>query len=217
MKNGFVKGSIFLNLRKIANLKPIRIAIFASGGGSNARTIIGHFRDSTIAEVALLVSNNAHSGIFSFGPKNDIPTELISKEQYRDGEYLNELMQAYQIDLIILAGYLKLIPASLIPHFPRRILNIHPALLPAYGGKGMYGMNVHRSIIESHERYSGITIHYVNEVYDQGEILFQASVEIKSDWSAEDLQKAVQRLEHQYFSVEIEKVCRKLQQQEKNT
>jgi len=196
--------------------KPTRIAILASGGGSNARKIIDHFAENSVGEVALLLSNSAKSGIFSFAPEYNIEALLLEKNQYSDPAYLISLFQAHEIELIVLAGYLKLIPASLIQTFPHHILNIHPSLLPKFGGKGMYGMRVHEAVLESEEHRSGITIHFVNEVYDEGEILLQKALMIDDNWDAKDLQKAVQRLEHQYFPPAVEKVCLRLQREANN-
>ena len=187
----------------------IKIAIFASGGGSNARKILESFSDFSEARVVLLVTNNPESGVFQFGPKHNLPVELMGKSQYRNGDHLIEVLKKHQIDMIILAGYLKLIPGKVVSQFHNRILNIHPALLPAYGGKGMYGMNVHRAVIANREKESGITIHYVNERYDEGEIIFRKSLNIGPDWTPERLQKEVLKLEHQHFSEEIKKVCKK--------
>ncbi|MDX2249353.1 MAG: phosphoribosylglycinamide formyltransferase [Bacteroidia bacterium] len=195
---------------------PIRIAIFASGGGSNAKTILSQFKDYREGVVVLLVTNNPHSGVVKFGEEFSVPVEILSGRQYSRGEYLNELLQKYGVDLIVLAGYLKLIPPETVTRFPQRILNIHPALLPAYGGKGMYGMLVHESVILDRASHSGITIHYVNEVYDQGEIVFQKSIPVGTDWTAAELQKEVQKLEHQYFSEVVKKVCENLLKQNNN-
>ncbi|MCL4149783.1 UNVERIFIED_CONTAM: hypothetical protein GTU68_048838, partial [Idotea baltica] len=184
-----------------------RIAIFASGGGSNALQLLNHFQESTTGEVVLLVTHNLHSGVFDFGPKFEVPVGLISKKQSRDGAYLQQLLEDHSIDLIVLAGYLKLIPESIVRKFDQRIINIHPALLPAYGGKGMYGMKVHEAVIEAQELHSGLTIHYVNEVYDQGEILFQKRVKIEDGWTAKQLQVAILKEEHKNFSKIVEKVC----------
>lgn len=196
--------------------KPTRIAILASGGGSNARKIIEHFAENSIADVSLLLSNNVNSGIFDFAPEYDIEALLLKKAQYSDPSYLISLFQENEIDLIVLAGYLKLIPAELIQVFPHHILNIHPSLLPKFGGKGMYGMRVHEAVLASEEHRSGITIHFVNEVYDEGEILLQKALMIDENWEAKDLQKAVQRLEHQYFPPAVEKVCLRLQREANN-
>jgi phosphoribosylglycinamide formyltransferase-1 len=129
---------------------------------------------------------------------------VLNKKHFRDGEFLTALMQQYDIDLIVLAGYLKLIPTPLIQAYPTTILNIHPALLPKFGGKGMYGMNVHKAVISSGETHSGMTIHRVNERYDEGEILFQVQVPIQSDWDANTLQKEVLKLEHKHYARVIE-------------
>lgn len=192
---------------------PIRIAILASGGGSNALNILKYFQERPIAEVAILLTNNPRSGVWTFGPEHGIEVELLSKDQYRDGSYMLELMRRNAIDLIVLAGYLKHIPSELVSHFPKRILNIHPSLLPAYGGKGMYGMHVHNAVMKAGEQTSGLTIHYVNDVYDQGEILFQQEVEIQDGWTAEMLQKAVLRQEHHFFPIIIEQVCTNMSEQ----
>lgn len=196
--------------------KPTRIAILASGGGSNARKIIDYFKQNSVADVELLLSNNPDSGIFDFGPVQGVTSLLLAKEQYRDGSWLISLLKEHHIDLIVLAGYLKLIPASLIQVYPNHILNIHPSLLPKFGGKGMYGMRVHEAVLASEEHRSGITIHFVNEVYDEGEILLQKALMIGENWDATRLQKEVQKLEHQYFPPAIEKVCLRLQQEANN-
>lgn len=206
----------FLIFAAMSAPKPTRIAILASGGGSNARKIIEYFAESHTAEVVLLASNNSQSGIFTFGPESDLPCVHLSKEQHRDADFLLGLFKAYKVDLIILAGYLKLIPSKLIEAFPRHILNIHPSLLPKFGGKGMYGMRVHEAVIASEEFRSGITIHFVNEVYDEGEILMQKALMIDESWDPQTLQKEVQKLEHQYFPKAIEKVCLRLQQEKNN-
>ncbi|MEZ4826843.1 MAG: phosphoribosylglycinamide formyltransferase [Bacteroidia bacterium] len=195
---------------------PVRIAIFASGGGSNAKVILERFRDYREGEIAVLVTNNPLSGVVEFGKTWTVPVEILSKEQYTDGDLLNEVLYRYKVDLVVLAGYLKLIPEKTVLTFPRRILNIHPALLPAYGGKGMYGMKIHKNVIDDKALSSGITIHYVNEVYDQGEKLFQATLEVQPHWTPEDLQKEVQKLEHQYFPEVIKKVCENLRNPDKN-
>lgn len=198
-------------MRKIKKLlsfnQPIRIAIFASGGGSNALQLLNHFQESTAGKVVLLVTHNLHSGVFDFGPKFEVPVALISRKQSKDAACLQQLLEDHSIDLIVLAGYLKLIPAPIVRKFDQRIVNIHPSLLPAYGGKGMYGMKVHEAVIEAQESHSGLTIHYVNEVYDQGEILFQKKVEINEGWTAKQLQVAVLKEEHKHFSKIVEKVC----------
>ncbi|WNJ16707.1 phosphoribosylglycinamide formyltransferase [Pontibacter sp. G13] len=193
---------------------PVRMAIFASGGGSNARNLLNHFQGSDLAEVCLMVSNNSQSGIFQFGPDFQVPTMLLTRSEYSSGTHLRDLMQAHQVDLIILAGYLKLIPAELVAAFPDTIINIHPALLPRYGGKGMYGMNVHKAVIQQGEAWSGITIHRVNEEYDKGAMLFQHGFPVEADWAPEDLAKRIQKAEHRFFPQVVESVCKTLNSQD---
>lgn len=180
------------------------IAIFASGGGSNAESILEYFSAHEEISVSLIMTNNPHAGVIARAHRWQVPCIVLNKKHYRDGGFLAVLMQQYQIDLIALAGYLKLIPGKLIEAFPNTILNIHPALLPKFGGKGMYGMNVHKAVISSGETHSGMTIHRVNERYDEGEILFQAKVAIQPGWDAETLQKEVLKLEHKHYAQIIE-------------
>lgn len=189
------------------NKHPIRIAIFASGGGSNARAICEYFTNYQTVEVSLLVSNRSTSGIFDLGKGLNIPAFLLKKEEVRNGAFLVDLMTTHEIDLIVLAGYLKHVPDSLVKTYPKRIVNIHPSLLPAFGGKGMYGLKVHEAVVAKGEPVSGMTIHYVNEVYDEGEIIFQANQEVDPAWTASDLQQAILHLEHTYYSKVIESIC----------
>lgn len=196
--------------KQTQSLNPIRLAIFASGGGSNARQLLEYFRTSTCGEIVLLATNRAQSGTWSLGKAYRLPVLDLCEGRYREAGQILAALNKHSVDLLVLAGYLKLIPSQVVAVYPSRILNIHPALLPAYGGRGMYGMNVHRSVIAANEAQSGMTIHYVNEVYDQGEILFQKSVSIGPDWTPEQLQQAVLRLEHQYFAPVVEQECQKL-------
>lgn len=182
------------------------IAIFASGGGSNASNILQHFSQSEVANVALLCTHNPSSGVFQFGPDFKCPVHLLRREQYQSGDYLSRLLMHYQIEWIVLAGYIKKIPKTLLAHYPQRILNIHPSLLPAFGGKGMYGMRVHEAVIEAEAERSGMTIHLVNEVYDEGKIIFQAELQIPQGTSPSTLQQAVLKLEHMYYPQIIENV-----------
>lgn len=187
-----------------------RIAIFASGGGSNAEAIARHIQSIDGIEIALICTNNPSAGVIDRAARLEIPCEIMDKTQFRNGEFLIGLMEQYAIDLIALAGYLKLIPPAFTRHYDHRIVNIHPALLPAYGGKGMYGMNVHKAVISSGEKVSGMTIHYVNEVYDEGKIIFQAQLLVEKGWTAEDLQQAVLKLEHKYFPTIVEEIAKNL-------
>ncbi len=194
-----------------AQAPPVRIAIFASGGGSNARVLLDHFRGSYVGEIVLLATENPHSGILHFAPEYGVPAVVFPPQAHRDGAYLLELLRSYRIELLVLAGYLKKIPDAVVHDFPQRVLNIHPSLLPAYGGKGMYGLRVHQAVIEAGERYSGMTIHYVNEVYDQGQIVFQERLPVGEGMSPEALQMAVLKLEHKYYPKTVEKVAQTIQ------
>ena len=194
-----------------AQAPPVRVAIFASGGGSNARALLDHFRGSTVAEIVLLATENPRSGILNFAPEYGVPAVVFPPLAHRDGAYLLELLRSYRIELLVLAGYLKKVPDAVVQAFPQRVLNIHPSLLPAYGGKGMYGLHVHRAVIEAGESHSGMTIHYVNEGYDQGQILFQERLPVRAGMSPEALQMAVLKLEHKYYPSTVEKVAQTIQ------
>ena len=189
------------------------MVLFASGGGSNARTICEHFQHCEAGEVVGLVTNNSKSGIFEIGRSFDLPALLLSRSQVKNGEWLSSLMRFLEADLIVLAGYIRLIPESLVKAYPNRIVNIHPSLLPHHGGKGMFGMNVHKSVISSGDLESGITIHYVNEVYDDGEPILQKRLTVLSDWSATDLQQAVLKLEHHWYPQVLESLCQQVNSQ----
>jgi phosphoribosylglycinamide formyltransferase-1 len=183
-----------------------KLAIFSSGTGSNAARIIEHFRDHPTLSVSLIVSNNPHAGVLNIASAADIAVLLIEKEQFfRGSAYIPEL-HARDIDFIVLAGFLWKIPAKLIQAYPHRIVNIHPALLPGYGGKGMYGHHVHDAVIAAGEKESGITIHYVDELYDHGQAIFQAKVAVDPDDTPETLAKKVQHLEHTHFPRVIEEI-----------
>ncbi|HUM98193.1 MAG TPA: phosphoribosylglycinamide formyltransferase [Chitinophagaceae bacterium] len=175
-----------------------KIAVFASGAGSNAQKIIEFFSGKQIS-VTLVVSNNPKSGVLEIARKHQIATLLIEKEQFFKGNaYVDELKEA-GVQFIVLAGFLWKIPPALIQAFPHCIINIHPALLPKYGGKGMYGHLVHEAVIKNREKESGITIHYVDEVYDHGKIIFQATCPVLSDDDAASLANRIHLLEHEYY------------------
>ena len=184
------------------------IAIFASGGGSNAAAILEHFKDNDKVKVGLIVTNNAHAGVISHANAHDVPAYIHSTEELKNG-YLLQLLQNFDVDFIVLAGYLKLIPENLVRAYPHRIVNIHPALLPKFGGKGMYGMHVHKAVKEAGETVSGPTIHFVNEQYDEGDIIAQYKCDIAKEDTAEDIQKAVLKLEHQHYPRCIEETIKK--------
>jgi phosphoribosylglycinamide formyltransferase-1 len=182
----------------------INLAIFASGGGSNALKIMEHFRKHTDIKVALIVTGNPEAGVITLAQSYDIPVQVVSKKTYKDEESMLLQLSVYPIDYIILAGFIWLIPPFLTREFPNRILNIHPSLLPKYGGKGMYGHFVHEAVYNAGEKESGCTIHLVNERYDEGKIIFQAVCPISPDMNAIDIAKAVLRLEHTYYPQVIE-------------
>ena len=186
-----------------------RIALFASGAGSNAQKIINHFRKSVDTEIALIVCNNQKAGVLSISEKEQIPVLLINKNILMETGYIDELKKK-QIDLIVLAGFLWKIPAILIRTFPNRIVNIHPALLPLYGGNGMYGNTVHEAVLKSQEKESGITIHYIDEIYDHGEIIFQAKSKIEPDETVDSLKNKIHALEHEHYPKEIEKIINRI-------
>jgi phosphoribosylglycinamide formyltransferase 1 len=185
----------------------MNIAIFASGGGSNAEVIIKTLpalllKKKATANIALIVTNNAKATVLNIASQNNIPSEIIEVKNKTEEElstaYL-DILSKYNIDFIVLAGYLKKIPTAVIKAYPQKIINIHPALLPAYGGAGMYGMRVHEAVVNAGEKQSGITIHYVDEVYDHGEIIFQAACNLEEGETAENLSAKVLALEHLHF------------------
>lgn len=181
------------------------IAIFASGAGSNAQKIIEYFKKSTKVKVALIVCSNAKAGVLHIAARENIPVLLIEKEKFKETGYAEEI-EKYSISFIILAGFLWKIPSVLINAFPHKIINIHPALLPAYGGKGMYGHAVHAAVIASKDKVSGITIHYVDELYDHGKIIFQAVCDIDAMDTPESLARKIHQLEHEHYPKIIENI-----------
>ncbi len=175
------------------------IAIFASGRGSNAQKIIQHFKDHEKIAVSLIVSNRKEAGIFEVAKENKIPSVYIPKSKFVEERYVIDVLNSYQIEFIALAGFLLLVPPFLIRHFKHKILNIHPALLPKYGGKGMYGHHVHEAVSNAHEDVSGMSIHLVNEEFDKGQILFQAKCILEEGDAAPDIAQKVLALEHRYY------------------
>lgn len=183
----------------------INIAIFASGSGSNAEEIIKHFENSSKGKIALIVTNNANAFVIERAKNHGIPYFVHSTEDPENG-ILEAKLAEYKIQFIVLAGYLKKIQSSLIKAFPRKIVNIHPALLPKFGGNGMYGMHVHRAVVEANERKTGITIHYVNENYDEGNVIEQHQCLISLSATPEYVQGRVLELEHRYYAPCIERL-----------
>lgn len=181
-----------------------RIAIFASGSGSNAQKIIEYFADNKNIIVDSVWTNNPSAYVLERAKKCGIDSFIFSREEFKSTLFVVEKLKNRNINLIVLAGFLWLIPSNLIQNF--RIINIHPALLPKYGGKGMYGMNVHQAVVENKEIESGISIHFVNEKYDEGEIIFQAVCPVLPSDSPEDVAEKVHQLEYKHFPEVIEKV-----------
>jgi phosphoribosylglycinamide formyltransferase 1 len=189
-----------------------QLALFASGAGSNVRNIHAWCRDHPEVRIALLVCNRADAPVLDFAREAGIPVRLIGREDLSDPSGLTRELLEAGVDLIVLAGFLWLIPAHLVQAFPGRIINLHPSLLPKYGGKGMYGARVHEAVLRNGETESGITIHLVNEQYDEGDILFQATCPVHPDDDIAALAQRIHQLEHLWLPVLIEKVLWKKQQ-----
>lgn len=181
-----------------------RIAIFASGSGTNAEEIFNYFQGHPFIEIVLLLSNNPKAYALVRAKKYDVATKIFSKNQFRESEEVVNWLKQSGITHIVLAGFLWLIPKNLIKAFASRIINIHPALLPKFGGKGMYGMKVHEAVKAAGEKETGITIHEVNEHYDQGRILFQATCEVLSSDTPEQIADRIHRLEYAHYPKVIE-------------
>ncbi|KAF0204229.1 MAG: phosphoribosylglycinamide formyltransferase [Bacteroidetes bacterium] len=181
-----------------------RIAIFASGNGSNAEHIVNHFAKGNIARVEAIYCNNPKAFVIQRANRLKIPFVLFDREKFYGGEQVLKDLQTRKIDLIVLAGFLWLIPGNITRNFRNCIVNIHPALLPLYGGKGMYGMQVHESVIEAGDKESGITIHLIDEVYDRGEVLLQVKCPVLPDDSPETLAERIHKLEYEHYPEVIE-------------
>lgn len=184
-----------------------KIAIFASGNGTNAKKIIDHFKNSEGIKVSLIVCNNPDAGVLKIAKEENIPVLFVGKIEFRDSGYIEQLKN-HSIGFIVLAGFLWKLPGALIKSFEGKIINIHPALLPAYGGKGLYGNAVHEAVLKAGEKQSGITIHYVDEIYDHGKIIFQATCPVEENDTAASLAQKIHSLEHLYYPSEIEKLLK---------
>ena len=187
----------------------VNIAIFASGAGSNAKNIIGYFKNSSQVRVSLLVCNNPAAGVIKIAEENNIPVLLIEKQRFMHGDAYLPQFEKYGIRFMVLAGFLWKVPEKIIDQYPQRIINIHPALLPAYGGKGMYGHHVHEAVIANKEPKSGISIHYVDALYDHGNIIFQATCNLSNADTTDTLAKKIHALEHTHYPRVIEEVLKK--------
>ncbi|MEN8816043.1 MAG: phosphoribosylglycinamide formyltransferase [Nonlabens sp.] len=185
-----------------------KIIILASGNGTNAQSIMDRFVDSNSIQVSLILSNKPQAYVLERARLAGIPAMSFNRFAFAKAGQIQSILNQEQPDLIVLAGFLWKIPSFLIEDHPDKIINIHPALLPHYGGKGMYGMNVHRSVIENKEQKSGITIHYVNENYDEGAIIKQATCQIDQNDTAEDLASKIHNLEQQHFAATIEELLK---------
>ena len=176
-----------------------RIAIFASGSGSNAQKIMEHFKKHIDAEVVIVLTNNPEAYVLQRADNFEIPSHIFDKHEFYKTNNVVDLLKNLQIDLIVLAGFMWLIPQNLLKAFPNKIINIHPALLPKYGGKGMYGDRVHQAILDAHEEESGITIHFIDEHFDEGEIIHQSRFKIEPGDDLEMLKFKGQQLEHLHY------------------
>ena len=183
-----------------------RIAIFASGSGSNAEYIVRYFSGNDEIEISLILSNKKEAFVHERAKNLNTPSISFSKEAFESGEAILDILKTYQIDFIVLAGFMSKIADNLLAAYPHKIINIHPALLPKFGGKGMYGMHVHRAVIASGETKSGISIHYIDEHYDEGPIIFQAECPVFADDTPESLCERIHQLEHKWYPEIIEKV-----------
>lgn len=184
----------------------LNIAIFASGSGSNAENIANYFKNSDIVDIKLIISNKKEAYVLERSNKLGVKSAVFTKTDFETTNDVLNLLLDQNIDLIILAGFLLKVPDNLLQAFPHKIINIHPALLPKFGGKGMYGDNVHKAVVEARESESGITIHYINENYDEGDIIFQAKCAISPNDSFEDVAHKVHTLEYEHFPRVIEGV-----------
>ena len=182
-----------------------RIVIFASGSGTNAENIIKYFQKSTVITVVQVLSNKKNAKVLERSKKLNVKSLYFNRHDFFESDVILKLLKK-EADIIILAGFLWRVPQKIIDAFPNKIINIHPALLPKYGGKGMYGMHVHNAVIENKEKETGITIHYVNENYDEGVIIFQKKVLIDKNDTAEDVAMKIHELEMKYFPKVIEEV-----------
>ena len=194
----------FAKAQKYSNM--LRIIIFASGSGTNAENIIEYFNTRDDVTVSWVISNNPEAGVLERAGRLNVPSRVISRKEMSSAEFLEFLK--VEADFIVLAGFLLKVPDSIVNAFPGAIVNIHPALLPKYGGKGMYGMHVHKAVVANKEPISGITIHYVNEHYDEGAIIFQKTVALERDDTAEDVARKIHVLEQENFPRVIDEILK---------
>lgn len=187
-----------------------KIAVFASGSGTNAENIIRYFSNDNDIEVSLVLCNKAGAGVLERAARLGVETVVFNASQMRTPGFITDILKSHEIDYVVLAGFLLLVPAEVTQMYKGRIVNIHPALLPLYGGKGMYGENVHKAVIAAKEKRSGITIHHVTENYDEGANIFQATVDVAPDDTPETLATKIHALEYEYFPKVIKSEIEKL-------
>ncbi len=185
-----------------------KIAIFASGSGSNAEKIALYFANNKDIKISLILTNNKDAFVLERAKKLNVPSFVFNRKDLVGSDRVLHLLKEHDIDFVVLAGFLWLVPLNIIQEYKGKIINIHPALLPKYGGKGMYGMNVHEAVIKNKETISGITIHYVNEEYDKGDIIIQARCKVEDSDTPETLAEKIHELEHEYFPKTIEKIIK---------
>lgn len=186
------------------------IAIFASGSGTNAENIIAYFKDREYARVQVVLTNHAQASVIARAHRYHVPCEIFTGEDLAQPGKILSLLQKHKTDFVVLAGFLKLMPADVVKHYEGRIINIHPALLPAFGGKGMYGERVHKAVIASGATESGITIHYVNEKFDEGKIIFQDRVPVSKDDTPETLADKIHQLEYRHYPAVIDRLLQNM-------
>ena len=186
------------------------IAIFASGNGTNAENVIKYFKNHPSISVSLVLSNKSEAFVLERAKKLKVPVKVFNRQEFYESANVDKLLEETKISFIVLSGFLLLIPGRLLDQYKGRIVNIHPALLPKYGGKGMYGMKVHEAIAANKEKESGISIHYVDPLYDNGQIIFQERFKIEEGETAEEIAQKVHKLEYEYYPKVIEKLIMEL-------
>lgn len=187
----------------------LNIAIFASGSGTNAENIIRYFEKKKLVKVALVLSNNANALVLERAKELNVPTFVFDRKMLDDSNLVVDALREYEIHFVVLSGFLLRVPVSILQAYPNKIVNIHPALLPRHGGKGMYGMRVHQAVVNSKDADTGITIHYINEHYDEGDVIFQASCEVLPTDTPEAVAAKVHELEYRYYPKVIEDLLSK--------
>lgn len=187
-----------------------RVAIFASGSGSNAQKIMEYFKNHKEGEIAIVLSNNPDAYVLQRADNFEIPSHVFNRDEFYSTDKIVNLLKNLEVDMVVLAGFLWLIPQTLLAAFPNKIINIHPALLPKHGGKGMYGDKVHTAVLEAGDEESGITIHFVNEHFDEGEIIHQSRFRIEKEDDLKMIKFKGQQLEHQFYPKVIEHLLKKM-------